>query len=231
MDWIEFLILIKGWSTLSIVLRLLFSVVTGTVIGLDRAIKRRGAGIKTHVLVSLGSALVMMTGQFIQLNYEGTMDVARLGAQLISGVGFLGVGTIIVTGQHQVKGLTTAAGLWACACIGLAVGIGFIDGALLALFFVIFSFKVLSKIDNIVQNRSRYYDLYIEFPTNKCVSLFINELHNQEVKIISFELGDSKINGEGTNAILSIQLKNRKQNKTIFSDLRQMDCVKYMELL
>lgn len=111
----------------------LFSLVAGTLIGLDRSMKRRGAGIKTHVLVCLGSALVMMTGQFIQLNYEGTMDVARMGAQVISGVGFLGVGTIIVTGHNQVKGLTTAAGLWACACIGLAIGIGFVDGALLAL--------------------------------------------------------------------------------------------------
>lgn len=133
MDVHEFLIMIKGWSILSVGLRLAFSLVAGTLIGLDRSMKRRGAGIKTHVLVCLGSALVMMTGQFIQLNYEGTIDVARMGAQVISGVGFLGVGTIIVTGHNQVKGLTTAAGLWACACIGLAIGIGFVDGALLAL--------------------------------------------------------------------------------------------------
>lgn len=133
MDVHEFLIMIKGWSILSVGLRLAFSLVAGTLIGLDRSMKRRGAGIKTHVLVCLGSALVMMTGQFIQLNYEGTIDVARMGAQVISGVGFLGVGTIIVTGHDQVKGLTTAAGLWACACIGLAIGIGFVDGALLAL--------------------------------------------------------------------------------------------------
>lgn len=133
MDVHEFLIMIKGWSILSVGLRLAFSLIAGTLIGLDRSMKRRGAGIKTHVLVCLGSALVMMTGQFIQLNYEGTIDVARMGAQVISGVGFLGVGTIIVTGHNQVKGLTTAAGLWACACIGLAIGIGFVDGALLAL--------------------------------------------------------------------------------------------------
>lgn len=130
----EFLDMMKGWSELSILLRLVFSVLAGALIGIDRAMKRRGAGIKTHVLVCLGSALVMLTAQFIRLNYEGSMDVTRLGAQVISGVGFLGVGTIIVTGHNQVRGLTTAAGLWGCACIGLAIGIGFVDGAFIAVF-------------------------------------------------------------------------------------------------
>lgn len=231
MDVHEFLIMIKGWSILSVGLRLAFSLVAGTLIGLDRSMKRRGAGIKTHVLVCLGSALVMMTGQFIQLNYEGTMDVARMGAQVISGVGFLGVGTIIVTGHNQVKGLTTAAGLWACACIGLAIGIGFVDGALLALVWVVFSFKILSKIDNAVHEHSKFYDMYIEFPTNKDVSAFISELRSQEIKNISFELGKSKIDSEGPNALLSIELKRISQGKTLYSDLKQMDCVKYVEYI
>lgn len=227
----NFLIMIKSWSEFSIMLRLVVSVIAGGIIGFDRAIKRRGAGMKTHVLVCLGATLVMITGQFIQLNYDGTMDVARLGAQVISGVGFLGVGTIIVTGKNQVRGLTTAAGLWTCACIGLAIGIGFVDGAFFTLILVIFSFNVLSKIDGWIEQNAKTHELYLEFPTNQCVSEFINEMHQREIKIMNFELGKSKIKGEGPNAVICIEIKNKKQRTTIMDDIHKMTCVKYAEEL
>ena len=225
----EFLIMMKGWSILSIALRLIFSVITGIIIRTDRAMKRRGAGIKTHVLVCLGSALVMITGQFIQLNYEGTMDVARLGAQVINGVGFLGVGTIIVTGRNQVRGLTTAAGLWACACIGLAIGIGFIDGAIIAVVLAMFTFKVLNQVDGWIHKYAKIFDLYIEFPNNKSVSEFVNELHGRNIKISNFELGKSKIKGEGPNALICIEVKERGQRDKILHEIRSMNCVRYLE--
>lgn len=225
----EFLIMMKGWSALSIALRLIFSVITGIIIGADRAMKRRGAGIKTHVLVCLGASLVMLTGQFIQLNYEGTMDVARLGAQVINGVGFLGVGTIIVTGRNQVRGLTTAAGLWACACIGLAIGIGFIDGAVVAVILAVFTFKVLNRVDGWIHKYAKIFDLYIEFPNNKSVSEFVNELHTKNIKISNFELGKSKIKGEGPNALICIELKDRGHRDKILHEIRSMNCVRYLE--
>lgn len=223
--------MVQGWSHLSMVVRLLSAVIVGTVIGVDRALKRRGAGIKTHVLVCLGATLVMMTGQYIQIHFVGNMDVARLGAQVISGVGFLGVGTIIVTGRNQVRGLTTAAGLWACACIGLAIGIGFIDGALIALAMVFLTFKVLTKVDGWLHTYAKVFDLYLEFPTNKCVSLFIEELHKQGIKIVSFELGKSKIKGEGPNAILCIEVKDRSKRPTMVDTIRSMEYVKFVEEL
>ncbi len=226
-----FLEIMKGWTMASIVIRLLAAVIAGGIIGFDRAMKRRGAGMKTHVLVCLGATLVMMTGQFIQINYEGNMDVARLGAQVISGVGFLGVGTIIVTGRNQVRGLTTAAGLWTCACIGLAIGIGFIDGAFLTLALVVFSFKILSKVDGWIERYAKSYELYLEFPTNKCVSAFISEMHEQGIKISNFEIGKSKIKGEGPNALVCIEVKEKKRRITILDEIRKMECVKYVEEL
>ena len=226
-----FLEIMKGWTMVSIVIRLLAAVIAGGIIGFDRAMKRRGAGMKTHVLVCLGATLVMMTGQFIQINYEGNMDVARLGAQVISGVGFLGVGTIIVTGRNQVRGLTTAAGLWTCACIGLAIGIGFIDGAFLTLALVVFSFKILSKVDGWIERYAKSYELYLEFPTNKCVSAFISEMHEQGIKISNFEIGKSKIKGEGPNALVCIEVKEKKRRITILDEIRKMECVKYVEEL
>lgn len=227
----EFLLMVKEWSEASIAIRLLASVLAGGMIGFDRAMKRRGAGMKTHVLVCLGSTLVMITGQFIQVNYNGNMDVARLGAQVISGVGFLGVGTIIVTGRNQVRGLTTAAGLWTCACIGLAIGIGFIGGAFLTLVLVVFSFKILSKVDVWIEKYAKSYELYLEFPTNKCVSAFISEMHEQGVKISNFEIGKSKIKGEGPNALVCIEVKEKNRRVTIVDEIRRMECVKYVEEL
>lgn len=222
---------VKEWSEISILLRLVAAVIAGSVIGFDRAMRHRGAGMKTHVLVCLGATLVMLTGQFLYINYEGNVDVARLGAQVISGVGFLGVGTIIVTGKNQVRGLTTAAGLWTCACMGLAIGIGFLEGAFFCLIMMMFAFKVLTKADRWIEKNAKYYELYIEFAGNQSVSQFINELHNQKIKISNFELGKSKIKGEGPNALVSIEVKDKKRRATIMEELRQMDCVKYVEEL
>lgn len=227
----ELLIMTKGWSDFSIAFRLVSAVLAGSIVGFDRAMKRRGAGLKTHVLVCLGSALVMMTGQFIHMNYGGNMDVARLGAQVISGVGFLGVGTIIVTGRNQVRGLTTAAGLWACACVGLAIGIGFVYGAFLTLLLVVFSFNILTKIDREVEKYAKTFDLYLEFATNKCITAFVGEMRNRGIKISNIEIGKSKLKGEGPNALISIEVRDRKRRVTILDELRELECVKYVEEL
>ena len=227
----DFLLTVREWSEISIVIRLVSAVIAGSIIGFDRAMRRRGAGMKTHVLVCLGAALVMLTGEFIYNNYNGSGDIARLGAQVISGVGFLGVGTIIVTGKNQVRGLTTAAGLWTCACIGLAIGIGFLEGAFFCLAMMMFAFKILSQADRWIEKYAKYYELYLEFSTNQSVSAFINEMHKREIKISNFELGKSKIKGEGPNALVSIEVKDKKSRATILDELRQMDCVKYVEEL
>lgn len=222
---------VKEWSEISILLRLVAAVIAGSVIGFDRAMRHRGAGMKTHVLVCLGATLVMLTGQFLYMNYEGNVDVARLGAQVISGVGFLGVGTIIVTGKNQVRGLTTAAGLWTCACMGLAIGIGFLEGAFFCLIMMMFAFKVLTKADRWIEKNAKYYELYIEFMGNQSVSQFISELHNQQIKISNFELGKSKIKGEGPSALISIEVKDKERRATVLNHIQQMNCVKYAEEL
>ena len=109
--WRAFIDAMAEWNSVAICGRLALAILTGTVIGIDRGLKRRGAGIKTHALVCLGSALVMLTSEYMSMNFDQKADLARLGAQVISGVGFLGVGTILVTEKQRVRGLTTAAGL------------------------------------------------------------------------------------------------------------------------
>ncbi len=132
---------------LSILLRLSLATLFGGIIGMNRTIKGHSAGFRTHILVCIGAALVMMTNQYMVdcLGY-GT-DPARLGAQVITGVGFLGAGAILMRhGEDHVSGLTTAAGIWACACLGLALGIGFYSGAIIGGLLVFLSLSVFQKI-------------------------------------------------------------------------------------
>ncbi|HZK39117.1 MAG TPA: MgtC/SapB family protein [Clostridia bacterium] len=128
-------------------LRLTLAGVFGGIIGFEREHSHRPAGFRTHILVAVGAALVMLTSSYIFTEYQGltNMDPARLGAQVISGIGFLGAGTILREG-FSVKGLTTAASLWAVSCIGLAVGIGYYEGALVATVFIYITLNFLKRI-------------------------------------------------------------------------------------
>ena len=109
---------VRDVTVLSTTLRMLLAVVCGGLIGLEREYKRRPAGFRTHILICLGAAMTTLTSQFLYLNLHYYTDMARLGAQVVAGIGFIGAGAIIVTRRRRVKGLTTAAGrrpLWACA--------------------------------------------------------------------------------------------------------------------
>lgn len=130
MEWISNLIrMAEELTPFSVVLRVGLSIVCGGVLGIERGKANQSAGMRTYVLVCLGATLVMLTGQYMYYEFA-TGDPARLGAQVVSGIGFLGAGSIIVEGHTKIRGLTTAAGLWTSACIGLAIGIGFYFGGL-----------------------------------------------------------------------------------------------------
>ena len=137
----EIITYLRGFNDASIILRLAMALLLGGLIGMERERRRRPAGYRTHMLVCLGATLTMLISQHL-LQKGLALDATRLGAQVISGIGFLGAGTIIVTGRHKVKGLTTAAGLWASACMGLAIGIGFYEGALLTCFIILMTRQV-----------------------------------------------------------------------------------------
>jgi putative Mg2+ transporter-C (MgtC) family protein len=143
-----------GMTIGEIVLRLFIAALLGGVVGIERENKKRAAGLRTHVLVSLGSALVMITAEYLFDQYYGlvSLDPARLGAQVISGIGFLGAGTIIKQGV-SVKGLTTAASLWTVACIGLATGAGFYVAAILTAAIVTITLVLLSKFEKVLAGK------------------------------------------------------------------------------
>ena len=159
MEMLQFLENNAGYY-LEILLRLVVAAILGGIIGLERESSNRPAGFRTHILVCIGSALVMITSEFIFTVYTGrtNLDPARLGAQVISGIGFLGAGTIIRDGIN-VRGLTTAASLWAVACVGLAVGIGLYAGAIIAAVLIYITLIFLKKVE--YKFASHYKTVYV----------------------------------------------------------------------
>ena len=123
---------LRDVSVASVLFRMILAMFCGAMIGLERSYKNRPAGFRTHILVCIGATAASMTGIYLAVNLQFPTDLSRLGAQVVSGLGFIGGGTIIVTKRKSIKGLTTAAGLWTCGIIGLAIGAGFYEGGLLA---------------------------------------------------------------------------------------------------
>lgn len=148
-------------SILNVFVKTTLALVCGGVIGIERGRKKRPAGFRTYMLVCLGATLVMMTNDYICKIY-GSGDVARMGAQVVNGIGFLGAGTIITTGHNRVKGLTTAAGLWASACIGLAIGSGYYEGAIIGTFMMVVIMVVLHSFDRRLLASTKVVMVYVE---------------------------------------------------------------------
>ena len=173
-------------NVVSVFVRLLLAMAFGGTIGFERGIRQRAAGLRTHMLLCVGAASTMLVSQYIYASY-GVGDPARLSAQVISGIGFLGAGTIIITRRNEIKGLTTAATLWATACMGLAVGVGFYECALIMYLLLIFILIFVSVLDNKYLKIPISTALYLE--VRRDVGLgdaiqFIHEIgwHVREVK-------------------------------------------------
>ncbi len=137
---------LRDINTATILFRMVLAIICGGLIGIERSIKNRPAGFRTHVLIIIGATTASLIGHYIYLIMNLPTDMSRLPAQVITGLGFIGAGTIIVTGSRTVKGLTTAAGLWATGIVGLAIGSGFYEGAIVSTFMILFAEIVLGKI-------------------------------------------------------------------------------------
>lgn len=203
----RFFQLIENRTLLSTALRIFLSVICGGVLGAERGKSNQSVGLRTHMLVCLGSALVMLTGQYLFDEYNFG-DPARLGAQVISGIGFLGAGSIIVEGNTKIRGLTTAAGLWVAACIGLAIGIGYYSGGIIAtltVYLVISKFRRLS--DKITHNDT-WFNMYVEFNSMDALLSF-----RTTVEAFGLQVGEISMNKRHNTRYYNVivYLKNLKQ--------------------
>ena len=209
--------------------RLLLALICGGVLGIERGRKNRPAGFRTYMLVCVGAALVMITNEYIYNRY-GTGDPTRLGSQVISGIGFLGAGTIIVTVRNRVKGLTTAAGLWGAACMGLAIGAGYYTAAIISCVMIYFVMAMLYRLDVRVMASARAINLYVEFASVRDIGEFIQYVKERDMKITDLELIQSGSVNESAAAILvTIRLMKKADHAEIIHLLSSAGGVRYME--
>lgn len=212
----------------SVVVRLLMAMLCGGIIGIDRGRKHYPAGWRTHMLVCLGAALVMITNQYICEMYE-TADPARLGAQVISGIGFLCAGTIIITRHQQVRGLTTAAGLWCSACMGLTIGVGYYEGAIVTCLLLIFIVVLMHRLDSHVLSNSRVMEMYVEMEASAPLSVLLAYLSNHAIQVNHVEVVHTRdIQMAGSAVVLTVYLPKKINHMDILDALRKVEGVVYI---
>ena len=197
-------------TMLFVTVRMLLAVACGGIIGIEREYKRRPAGFRTHILICLGAAMTTLTSQYLYLNMHYYTDMARLGAQVVAGIGFIGAGTIIVTRRQRVKGLTTAAGLWAAAIIGLALGGGFYEGGIFATILILLAELLFSKLEYRMLENAPEINLYMEYTDKRCLENVLKLYRELNLKILNMEItrstGSEKHNA---CAIFSLRLNKR----------------------
>ncbi len=216
--------LFSDWTWSNIVFRMVLSLAVGMVIGIDRGAKRRGGGARTTITVCLGSTLAMLLEQYLEVLYPGQFDISRIAAQVISGVGFLGAGSILVSG-HQIKGLTFAASIWTCACIGLAIGIGFIDGALILTALWLIGVHFVPYIENRIYKHSRYMTLYIEAATGREITLISRKLKEDHCFIDTFVVDKPKAKGQYFQIVTTFKIPKGIRREAYLHSLQEMNGV------
>ena len=212
-------------------LRILCAIFIGGLLGLDRGLKNRPAGMRTYMLVCVGSCLIMLTNQFIYQS-AGTGDPVRMGAQVVSGIGFLGAGTIIVTRRSQIKGLTTAAGLWAAAGVGLALGVGFYFGAALGGAAIFGVMTLLHRMDNKLQSNARTIEVYVEMSQDFSVGDFLRELRTRNLELHELQREHDAPREQGVRAYLAtLRSQRRTSHIELLEDLTKIPGIIFIEEL
>ena len=218
-----------GW--LSVTVRLALAVICGGIIGIERERKRRPAGFRTHILICLGAAMATLTSQYLVLELGLYTDMARLGAQVIAGVGFIGAGTIIVTKRKNVKGLTTAAGLWASAIVGLCAGAGFVEGALLTTVIIIVAELLLARFEYFMVSNSRTVTIFVEYSDTSKLTAIVETVKENSSYIRDIEITKSNSENNTSCAIFSIQMPRRKSHDKMINIISNLDGVVSVEEL
>lgn len=230
LSWFDFL-RTGELDTISVLIRLVLAVICGGCIGLERERKHRPAGFRTHILICLGAAMTTLTSQYLVLNLHLYTDMARLGAQVIAGIGFIGAGTIIITKRRQVKGLTTAAGLWASAIVGLCCGAGFVEGAIIATAIILFTEFVFAKLEYFIISNSRASNIYIEYVEASLLGTIVDVIKKSGANVIDLEITKSKGSLKHPCAIFAVQLPRKSNYQALMAVISKIEGVVAVEEL
>ncbi len=217
---------------LSIFVRLTLAVICGGLIGLERERKRRPAGFRTHILICLGAAFTTLTSQYLLLDLGLFTDPARLGAQVIAGIGFIGAGTIIVTKRRQVKGLTTAAGLWAAAIVGLCCGAGFYEGAIYATVLILLAELIFVKLEYFLISSAKSINVYVEYTDSEALQQIVDTIKQTNTYIYDLEISKKSVaRGKKLSVIFSLQIPRKVSQQMIMTTIAETEGVTAVEEL
>ena len=218
-------------TALAVVLRIVIAVLVGGIIGLEREMKNRAAGLRTYILVCVGACIIMLTNQYIyQVTAVG--DPVRMGAQVVSGIGFLGAGTIIVTKRNRIKGLTTAAGLWSTAGLGLALGVGFYEAALTGAFAILLVITLMQRMDDKMKSKSSRLDVFVEINRTHNLGDFLRHAKQMDIETSNFQRErDSETQSDLRAYTLTLKMQKRRNHTDLLAELLKIPGVEYIEEL
>lgn len=228
---------LRELNIVTMMLRILLAVLCGGLIGLERERKNRPAGFRTYMLTALGATLtVLLSLQLDQMlhgpwralaeSIGATQDVSRFGAEAAKGIGFLGAGTIIITARQQVKGLTTAAGLWASACVGLAVGIGFYEAAVIACVVIFCAERLLWDFGHKQNSRDRTLELFLSLRDSAALGDVISALQKEQIKVEDLDFVKKEIAGDpAVTVIVTVCCFTPREAGGVAAMLRELDGV------
>lgn len=208
---------IREMNMLSVTIRLVLAVLCGGLIGIEREAKRRPAGFRTHILICMGSAITILTNLYAYQVLHLNTDIARMGAQVIAGIGFVGAGTIIVTRRQHVKGLTTAAGLWTSSIIGLACGAGYVECAVFATLMVLVAELFLSKLEYRFVRQVSDVNIYVEYTRPSTIQQLVRILRSRKIPMNDMEV--NRISDGDEHFHFSVILTVRASQKQMEEDI------------
>ncbi|PLY03827.1 MAG: magnesium transporter MgtC [Desulfuromonas sp.] len=233
MEWLD--PFYTDYSELAIAFKLLLAALLGGLIGFEREVHGRPAGFRTHLLVTLGACLMIIVSEVYYFKYANLasdsvlrLDPARIAAQIVSGIGFLGAGAIIKEG-HAVRGLTTAACLWVSAGIGMAVGAGFYFPALVVTGIALFSLLLLKRVEKKIR-KERYRSLRVHCAYDeKCLPVLEQFLEERRLRIVNFGFEKDRKEGEIVYNFVIAQSGPDVRNKLVrdFMSLKQVYKVRF----
>jgi len=226
MDIIKY---VQEFNTVSIIVRLVLATLLGGLVGFERASKGHPAGLRTFALVCLGSALATITNiYFCKIGFS--TDASRIPGGVVNGIGFLGVGTIIVTSRNHIRGLTTAAGLWVTATLGIALGAGMIWISLFSFVLIMITISLLQRISRYEESNSRMINVYLEVERAKGIKQMLSYINDLGYEISSMEKKHDKILKESDVAILlEVDLKKRCHHSDFLTKLGSLEGIQYLE--
>lgn len=215
----------------AILLRIVAAAVLGGILGMERERKNRAAGLRTYILVCIGACVVMITNQYVYQVFQ-TGDPVRMGAQVISGIGFLGAGTIIVTAHSRIRGLTTAAGLWAAACIGLAIGIGLYEVAVLGGVFIFLVLTCLHVWERHMGRKQRPLCVYVELEEGVSLGKFLSQARQKGIALSDLQLEhDAGVPENAVAFLATVQEPSHADRAGLVASLRKTEGVRFLETL